>query len=105
MVAVWTLSQLNHRDAQNLICKIDDSLKDVGYLVLIEPVLGDDERQWERAAKVEEEGHVARIESTYQRFFKGPRLEVVHQEKAKMADLCDEWMMLYILKKGNWVLR
>ena len=83
-----------------MVHKIDGGLKDCGYVVLIEPVLDDDDKGKERPAKIEDEGHVVRADATYKRFFKGAWFEVVHHEKAMMKDLCNEWMMLYILKKG-----
>ena len=100
VVAVWTLSQLKLLQVQAMVHKIDGGLKDCGYVVLIEPVLDDDEKGRERPAKVEDEGHVVRADATYQRFFKGARFDVIHHEKAKMKDLCEKWQMLYLLKKG-----
>ena len=70
VVGVWSLSSVKHGQVEDLLVDIDKSMKDLGYLVLIEPVLDNTEEQTERAALNIGNEYMVRPDRSYRHFFR-----------------------------------
>ena len=75
----------------------EKSLLDDRHLVLIEPVLREEEGHNERIHEIEEQQMVIRHKTFYVNLFKDFGWKILKTELWKEYDCCNEEMMLYIL--------
>ena len=99
VVGVWSLSSVKLEQVENLLVKIDQSMKVLGHLVLIEPVLDKSEKQQERVALDGQEQHMVRSEKTYRRFFRNCQYTLMDSQRFWWSTFYTEYQMLFVLKK------
>ena len=101
IVGVFCLCYLASNEIESVLVKMEQSLKDYGFIILLEPVLAVGDHQTERVHPDTEQRMMVRSAKYYTRLFAKLQISVHKQKRFEIKASLTDPLMAFVLKDGT----